>query len=318
MTTAIDWKAAKAALAEPFDPKFVKFRPGREVGSQSAALAYIDGRAVMDTFDRIFGPDAWAFDYDVLQWGADKNGKPIALFVRGTITVAGVAKSDIGEASNASPSKGAVSDALKRAAVLWGVGRYLYDHPVGLVTLDKYRHITPADMARLRAKLPRPGDAYVDAEEDGEEEAVEHKAEHKTERQTETKASTAATVRDVAPVDARTDAVRIEISKRNRAIAKELGLEDRPAHDGEPPVWKYSRAYATFVGVEFTPGKAILSTDEQVDDWTAHLNDLKAERDRRLADGKLADWHPDVPEGDEPISFELSTHPALSAAGRSN
>ena len=46
----------------------------------------------------------------------------------------------------------------------------------------------------------------------------------------------------------------------------------------------------------------------------------KVERDAPAdpTGGKLLNWQPDVPEGDEAISFDLETHPALAGAGRSN
>jgi hypothetical protein len=48
--------------------------------------------------------------------------------------------------SDIEAEKGAISDAFKRAAVMFGIGRYLYQLPNVWVALDEYKHIkeTPA------------------------------------------------------------------------------------------------------------------------------------------------------------------------------
>ena len=73
----------------------------------------------------------------------------------GTLTLHGVAKSDVGTASQWEASKGCASDALKRAAVQWGVARYLYSLPVVWVTLDADGQVPLATLERLRSGLTR-------------------------------------------------------------------------------------------------------------------------------------------------------------------
>jgi hypothetical protein len=58
--------------------------------------------------------------------------------------------------SDVEAEKGAISDAFKRAAVKWGIGRYLYDLDspwVDLVPAGKGFKISPEGMAKLRASL---------------------------------------------------------------------------------------------------------------------------------------------------------------------
>jgi hypothetical protein len=253
-------KMTLLALRAPFDPEDVKFRPGAAVRDKVMALAYVSSRAVMDRLDDAVGPENWSFRYEPLAIGVDTMR-----LAKGILTIYGVSKEDIGEASNTSPSKGTVADALKRAAVQWGIGRYLYDHVTGLVTLDGKR-ISNADLARLRAKLPRPGDRVRDPDDDDEE-------------TDETSAPATRTTRladppESAPTPPRTDAQRAEIAKRNRDLGKELGLVDKPK--GEQI---YTKAYCQFLGKTYVEGERPLSTDEEVDDWTAHLTDRIAERD---------------------------------------
>jgi hypothetical protein len=65
----------------------------------------------------------------------------------------GVSKSDVGTASNWEASKGAVSDALKRAAVMFSCGRYLYSLPAVTVTLDAQGHVPEETLAQIRKRL---------------------------------------------------------------------------------------------------------------------------------------------------------------------
>jgi hypothetical protein len=144
-------------LQAPFAPEVVGFRPQGKPGNngKGKVVAYVDARAVAERLDEVFGPLGWSFTWEAL--AIDAQGVQL---VKGTITVDGVSKSDIGEPPGATePSKSAVSDALKRAAVHWGIGRYLYDLDAYYV---KVREVgsswVPADgeIERLRASLPRP------------------------------------------------------------------------------------------------------------------------------------------------------------------
>lgn len=152
-TTEINWQEIGAKLRAPFAPADVDFRPqGNPNGSGKAqAVCYIDARVVADRLDEVVGPGAWSFTYEPLV--IDKGEVKVA---KGRLTIHGITKEDVGESSNFDPSKGCVSDALKRAAVLWGIGRYLYGIGGEWVTLDQYKRIPAEVVERLRAKLPKP------------------------------------------------------------------------------------------------------------------------------------------------------------------
>src|SRR5260221_5019151 len=141
------------ALAAPFPADDVNWRPAGKGGANTRAqvVAYVDARAVQDRLDAVLGPLGWAFDWQPVHVD-DKGDVTIA---KGTLTVEGVSKSDVGTASTYEPSKSAVSDALKRAAVLWGVGRYLYELAPATVTLDAQGRIPVPTLAQLRAALTR-------------------------------------------------------------------------------------------------------------------------------------------------------------------
>lgn len=152
--TREQWDDIARQLREPFDPKDVDFRvQGRanEQTGRAQVVAYIDARAVQDRLDAVVGAGNWSFDWQPLV--IDKGEVMVA---KGTLTIFGVSKADAGSASNFEQSLGAVSHCFKRAAVHWGIGRYLYNLPVAWVSVEKGGRIPEQVMRELRAKLPRP------------------------------------------------------------------------------------------------------------------------------------------------------------------
>lgn len=152
--TREQWDEIARQLREPFDPKDVDFRvQGRanEQTGRAQVVAYIDARAVQDRLDAVVGAGNWSFDWQPLV--IDKGEVMVA---KGTLTVYGIAKSDAGSASNFEQSLGAVSHCFKRAAVHWGIGRYLYNLPMAWVSVEKGGRIAEPVLRELRAKLPRP------------------------------------------------------------------------------------------------------------------------------------------------------------------
>lgn len=119
-----DWQRIAEELAKPFPPGHIRVKPGK-VSSNGSALAlwYIDARAVMDRLDRVVGPENWEFSWQPII----SEGRVV---VQGIMTVCGVTKSDVGEAKGEDePWKSGVSDAFKRTAVQFGIGRFLYRLP---------------------------------------------------------------------------------------------------------------------------------------------------------------------------------------------
>jgi hypothetical protein len=112
-------------LQAPFPTHQVNFKPqtfNRE-RTRALLLSYVDARAVQDRLDAIC-PDGWEFEMTPVPGAA-------APTVKGRLTVLGVVREDIGEAGEGEfgTYKAAASDALKRCAVQFGIGRYLYDLP---------------------------------------------------------------------------------------------------------------------------------------------------------------------------------------------
>lgn len=78
-------------------------------------LVYIDARDVQDRLDEVCG----------CNWS--NNLKEVAGRMVCEITINGITKSDGAGDTDFEGEKGGISDAFKRSAVMWGVGRYLYN-----------------------------------------------------------------------------------------------------------------------------------------------------------------------------------------------
>jgi hypothetical protein len=92
-----------------------------------SCVAYIDARDVMNVLDDVVGPENWQDDYKLI------DGKLFAgIGIR--INDNWIWKWDCGTESQTEKEKGQVSDSFKRAAVKWGIGRFLYD--IEIVYLD--------------------------------------------------------------------------------------------------------------------------------------------------------------------------------------
>lgn len=152
MLEMLDWRAIQVALAAPFTPEQIEWRvQGRGgKGERAQVVAYVDARDIQNRLDAVVGMGGWSFTWEpiVVEGGELRVAK-------GSLTIFGVTREDVGAASNYEPSKGAVSDALKRAAVGFGIGRHLYDLPAVWVTLDDKGRIPDGELAKLRAAVKR-------------------------------------------------------------------------------------------------------------------------------------------------------------------
>jgi hypothetical protein len=90
-------------------------------------VGYIDARTAMEALDAL-DPD-WSSRMEPIAVDGESG-------VRCSLTVKGVTREDVGVPSNTEPLKGAFSDALKRTAVHFGIGRELYELPRIAVECD--------------------------------------------------------------------------------------------------------------------------------------------------------------------------------------
>ena len=112
-------------LRDPFAPADIEWRvqqAGEKNGRVWArVLAYVTNRAIMERLDAVVGPENWRNEYRE----GPAGGVLCGISIR--IGDEWVTKWDGAENTEVEPVKGGLSAAMKRAAVHWGVGRYLYD-----------------------------------------------------------------------------------------------------------------------------------------------------------------------------------------------
>mgnify|MGYP002623265915 FL=1 len=130
-----------AELAAPFHPDCVHWKPQQVSGNRALAVAYVDARDVCQRLDDVVGPANWRTEFDTI--GGGEVRVTLCLKIDGEW----VPRQDVGTVGegqgDASSTKAAVSDGIKRAAVQWGIGRYLYRLPNEWCDFDqKTRRIT--------------------------------------------------------------------------------------------------------------------------------------------------------------------------------
>lgn len=130
-----DERSIAEALAAPFPPDKLGWKPQTVSGSRALAVAFIDARDVMDRLDQVVGPFGWRDGYVVLP-----DGNVVCTLELRCGDGPFIPKSDTGGESDQKDDgdkrKAAFSDALKRAAVKWGIGRYIYSLPSQWLDFD--------------------------------------------------------------------------------------------------------------------------------------------------------------------------------------
>ncbi len=99
----------------------------------SQCVAYVDARDVQDLLDDVCGPENWQCKFQEhkgnlfcsigINIEQRRNDNSVD-------SMGWVWKSDCGTESNIEKQKGESSDAFKRAAVMWGIGRFLYSKKI--------------------------------------------------------------------------------------------------------------------------------------------------------------------------------------------
>lgn len=128
----------RAALCNPFPAGSIKWLPKMVKNNRALAMPYVDARLVMDRLDEVCGVDGWQDEFTT-----DSSGCVVCRLSIWTPDKGWVTKEDVGSPSEQPDAgdrlKAAHSDALKRAAVKFGVGRYLYRIPSQWADYDPQR-----------------------------------------------------------------------------------------------------------------------------------------------------------------------------------
>lgn len=116
-------------LSAPFPASDIEWRVGqagekRSGGVWAKVLAYVTNRAIMQRLDDTVGPTRWKNEFRSAPEGEGVLCG-VSIFVNDQL--GWVTKWDGASNTDIEAIKGGLSNAMKRAAVQWGIGRYLYD-----------------------------------------------------------------------------------------------------------------------------------------------------------------------------------------------
>lgn len=122
----IDEKEIERKLAMPFKQEDIEWRvqqafPGDQNKTPKAIVVpYLENRAIQNRLDEVFGVFGWENQFKELHQG-------IICGISVTINGRTITKWDGADPTNFEATKGGISNSMKRAAVQWNIGRYLYD-----------------------------------------------------------------------------------------------------------------------------------------------------------------------------------------------
>lgn len=119
-------------LAAPFPYHDIDWRVQNttEDNTKGRAVPYLRFQAIADRLDDVVGPMNWENEY--------VSGPCGGVVCRLSLRIEGewLRKSNGADNTSFEPVKGGLTDAFKRAAVMWNIGRYLYNCPSMEVELD--------------------------------------------------------------------------------------------------------------------------------------------------------------------------------------
>lgn len=120
-----DLNKALERLQMPFPAVDIEWRAQRALntknGNKAVVLAYVTNRAIMNRLDEVFGIGNWKNEFK--EW----RDKGVLCGISIKLDGEWVTKWDGAEETNIEAVKGGFSGSMKRAAVQWGIGRYLYN-----------------------------------------------------------------------------------------------------------------------------------------------------------------------------------------------
>ena len=111
-------------LSDPFPEDDIEWRVQQSGMGKSGpwvmVIPYVTNRAIQKRLDDVFSPMGWRNEYKPV------GDKGFICGISAKIEGEWVTKWDGAECTNIEPLKGGLSNSMKRCAVQWGIGRYLY------------------------------------------------------------------------------------------------------------------------------------------------------------------------------------------------
>ena len=128
-------------FGKPFAPEDVCWRLQTltKDKAKGAAVPYLDARAIADRLDAVVGQFRWQDKYSSWHEGdkGSKQSQLCTIYIYDEELKDWVGKTDGAPDTDVEPVKGGLSDAFKRAAVRWNIGRYLYRFDVVWVKTEQ-------------------------------------------------------------------------------------------------------------------------------------------------------------------------------------
>lgn len=126
----------------PFAPDDIEWRiqsSGKKADGKfwARVLAYVTNRAIMERLDQIVGRENWRNEFAPGPLGGVVCGLSIRIHDEWVTKWDGADNTDIESV------KGGLSNAMKRAAVQWGIGRYLYQLEEGFAATSTEKQSGP-------------------------------------------------------------------------------------------------------------------------------------------------------------------------------
>ena len=123
--TDIDWKP-------------VRYTPDKK---RAMVVPYLTNRAIMDRLDEVCRPENWMNRFSEGPGGGVLCGLSIRIDGEWVTKWDGASNTDV------EAVKGGLSSSMRRAAVQWGIGRYLYRLPAQWISVDeKGRFLQPPSL----------------------------------------------------------------------------------------------------------------------------------------------------------------------------
>ena len=116
----IEWRVQQSGMSRKNEP-------------WAMVLAYVTNRAIMHRLDDVFGCFRWKNEYKE----APQGGVLCGISVYNESLKDWITKWDGAENTDIEAIKGGLSNAMKRAAVQWGIGRYLYNLETNFVNVHE-------------------------------------------------------------------------------------------------------------------------------------------------------------------------------------
>lgn len=151
-------------LEYPFQSNEIEWRVVSTSKDKSKGLvaAFVDSRAIQKRLDAVLGRENWQNNFRTITGSNNALTShicEISIFYpeRGEW----ITKSDGAGCTEIEPIKGGLSNAFKRAASMWGIGRYLYELTDIWAILKDGKYIDKTEMPRLRKEYTQFVNGYL-------------------------------------------------------------------------------------------------------------------------------------------------------------